>query len=294
MNAPNSDDLFDLMSQFEKYEPREGYIRAPFGWPGGKWHSLKHLIPLIPQGETFVDACGGSGIVTLNSPDWFKQKVYNDRHSGLVAFYRCIRDHSKMEQLVERLRLVVHSREEFVWSKETWHNHSDDVERAARWYYMIRMSFSQLGRNFGRSTRGINILAEKFGRGLDLFPTIHDCFKKALVENLDCLQCMRDFDGHHTVHYVDPDYIGTNPIYQHTVDHKRLLETVFEMKGWVAVSGYANTMYDSQNWDYRYEWEVPVRIVAQAFNEGNHLQGKENHMHRGQTATEVLWVKDFA
>lgn len=287
------DDLFKRFCEFDNYVDRETYIRAAFGWPGGKWHSLKHLLPLIPQADTFVDACGGSGVVTLNSPDWFKQKVFNDRHAGVVAFYRCLRDPEKMQKLSDRLQLTLHSREEFLWCKESWENCQDDVERAARWYYMLRTSFSQLGRNFGRATNGANMIAKKLKNGLDLFPMIHDRLRDVLIENLDVLQCCRDFDSHTTVHYIDPDYIGANPIYKHTVDHKKLLETIFDLKGWVAVSGYANQLYDSQPWDYRYTWEVAVTITAGVFTEDNNLLGKQDVMTRDRKATEVLWVKDF-
>lgn len=289
-------DLFDTLMQFDRYKEREGYIRAPFGWAGGKTQSLKHLIPLLPQGKIFVDACGGSGVITINAPNWYQQKVFNDKHAGVTAFYRCIRDRVKMNQLADRLLATPHSREEFVWCKDTWENHQDDVERAARWYYMTRVSFAALGRNFGRATNGSNMIARKLRNGLELFPIIHQVFvdDHVLVENMDVLQCMSDFDSHDTVHYIDPDYIGSNPIYEHTVDHKMLLERVFEMRGWVAVSGYANPLYDSQKWDYRYSWEVSVPLTSNAFNEENGLANKANVMHRETRATEVLWVKDFS
>jgi site-specific DNA-adenine methylase len=156
---------------------------------------------------------------------------------------------------------------------------------------MVKMSFSQLGRNFARATSGRAQHPGLIARSLELFPVVNSVFQKIQVENLDAIQCLRDFDSSDTVHYVDPDYIGaTSGIYQHTVNHKRLLETIHDLKGFVALSGYDNDLYNSYKWDDKLTWEVPVTACAQAFTESNHLKGKEDQMRRG-TATEVLWIK---
>ncbi len=273
---------------------RETYIRAPFGWPGGKWQSLKYIIPLIPKTtKTFVDVCGGSGIVTLNTPN-IPLKVFNDRHSGVTAFYRCLKDPIKQQAIVDWIAASCHSREEFVWCRDSWKNCQDDVERAARWYYMLRTSFSQLGRNWARSTNSPNMIARKLHSALQDFAIYHSVFKEVQVENLDAIQCILDFDSPDTCFYVDPDYIDTDPgIYEHSVDHKQLIDTIEKTQGYVLLSGYANSLYDSRTfWTDRKEWEVSVSAVANAFNEENHLIGKQNVMTRDRKAKEVLWIKE--
>lgn len=288
-----NNDLFNTLMSFDGFDKREKCIKAPLGWPGGKSESLKHILPLIPHGDTFIDACGGSGIITINSPDWFKQKVYNDRYGALTQFYKCLRDPIKMRLLSDKLKLYPHSREEFVFSRATWENDSDEVDRVAKWYFMLRCSFGQLGRNFGRATTGTNMIANKLSAGIELFPIIHDRFKGVLIENLDVCQCLTDFDSGGSVFYIDPPYMGTDPIYKHTVDHHKLLDTIFHLKGWVALSGYASRLYDVQNWDERYEWEVRTPITSGARNEESKLDGKENVMSKDTKNTEVLWIKEF-
>lgn len=274
---------------------RETYIRAPFGWPGGKWQSLKYLIPQIPKTtKVFVDVCGGSGIVTINSPDWIKLKVFNDRHAGVTAFYRCLKDPIKQQRIVDWIAASCHSREEFVWCRDSWEDCTDDVERAARWYYMLRTSFSQLGRNWGRSTNSPNMLAKKLHSALADFGMFHQIWKDVQVENLDACQCIKDYESPDTTFYVDPDYIGTDPgIYKHGVNHPLLLDTIANSRGYFMVSGYDNPLYNSKDfWTDRKEWEVSVSTTANAFNEENHLVGKENVMTRDRKAKEVLWIKE--
>lgn len=293
------DEFFNQMMESELHVPksREEYVRAPFGWPGGKWHSLEHLLRIIPVRKTWVEVCGGSGILSLNRrPSTLE--VFNDRHAGVTAFYRCIRDPIKFRELVNRLRLIVHSREEFVWCRDSWDSMGpggphNDIERAARWYYMVRMSFSQLGRNFGRATSGRPQQAKAINRSVNRFGIIHDRFSTFQIENLDAIQCIRDYDSPDTVFYVDPDYIGTDPgIYAYRVQHELLLDTIENSKGYFAVSGYAHPMYDSRTWDARHTWGVMVSSQGLAFSEEIGRAEMENFADRGKKVEEVLWVRE--
>lgn len=285
--------IFDMLEDAERQDtkPRDNYARAPFGWPGSKWRSLDKILPQLPYRKGFIEVCGGTGVITINrepSP----LEVFNDRFAGIVALYRCLRDADKCRKLTEWLKTTLHSREEFVWCRDSWDNCSDDVERAARWYYMLRMSFGQLGRNFGRATAGFPQHGNALQNSLELFPQISSRFRRVQVENLDAIQCIIDYDHPDHVFYVDPDYIDSDKgIYKHGVDHERLLDTIFDSKGFFAVSGYTNPLYENYPWDARHEWEVVVSLKAQSFNDNN-LKGKEHVMRRDQKAKEVLWIRE--
>lgn len=285
--------LFDALENLELTtdRSREDYVRAPFGWPGGKWRSLSQILPRLRYSKGYIEPCGGSGVILINRRK-SDLEVFNDRYAGVVAFYRCLRESVKCQALVDRLRLTVHSREEFIWCRDSWENPSSDVERAARWYYMLRMSFSQLGRNFGRATHGFPQQARALQRSLKHFAAISQRFEEVQVENQDAVQCILDYSHPDHSFYVDPDYMDSDPgIYAHRVSHERLLDTIFASKGFFAVSGYANPLYDSYPWDERHTWEVVVSSKAQAFVNGN-LVGKENVMTRDKKATEVLWIRE--
>lgn len=285
--------LESLLNEFDKLEEpvRETYVRAPFSYPGGKYKSLKHILPELPYRKSYISVCGGSGVDLINRRP-SELEVYNDRYGGVVAFYRCLRDFDKRQKLIERLKCVVHSREEFVWCANTWENCTDDIERAARWYYMLRLSFASIGRNFGRSTAGPNSMGIKYWKSLKLFPIVGQRFQHVQIENLDAIQCIRDYDTFDSVFYVDPDYQDTTiGLYQHGVDHKHLLDTIFLSKGFFAVSGYPNNLYDSYPWDKRKEWKVSISITPGAFTESNNLKNKRDVM-QNQRAIEVLWIKE--
>jgi DNA adenine methylase len=282
-----TDDNFLFWDEEEDYKP----IRAPFAWPGGKTRSVKFILDLLPASDIYAEPFGGSAAVMLAKPP-SKLDVYNDRFTGVAAFYKCLADAKLFNALLERLEVGLHSREYFEWCKETWAQCEDDVERAARWYIMQRTSFGALGRNWGRNINPMVNTGNKYHRKLDLFPTIHQRMKNVQVENCDYKQIFSDYDSYDTVFYVDPPYLGTDlNIYkdkwssQHQIE---LLKTIFNCNGFVALSGYDCKMNDLFPWDDKYEWNTAVSIKSTANNERN----KKKTEYAREQATEVLWIKE--
>lgn len=289
-----------LLSMHSEDEVRDQYLRAPMGYPGAKSRSIKELLSHLPYRNTWVDVCGGTASVTL-ARNSCNLEVYNDRHSGLVAFYRCIRDFAKCKQLVDRLEISPPlAREEFIWSRDTWQDSQlDDVERASRWYYSLVTSFNQKGWSFGRAVKG-KAQGQKLFNNLKLFWNIHTRMRNVQIENQDWRMILKDYckGGSDVVWYIDPPYWGTTGIYQHEwkeEDHIELCERVQNLNGgFVAVSGYdlPNHPYNRfKFWTYKTSWEVQVSMTGIAFTETNNLAAYADVIQRG-TATETLWVYD--
>lgn len=285
-----------LNSMDSQDEVREQYVRAPFPYPGAKSRSLASILPHIPQRAGYGEPFGGSGAVLL-SRNASPLEVFNDRYAGVTCFYRVIRDRVKMNALLDRLNLCLHSREEFIWCKSTWKDCDDEVERAARWYYTIMSSFGAQGRNFGRCVRGKAQIGPKLKNNLKLFHGVHNRLLHTQIENQDWRICFKDYDHADFVWYVDPPYYQYNKgMYECEMakeEHLELLERVHHLSGFVAVSGYENELYDNPRfkWDARYEWMVIVSSLGQGFTESNNLAGKEGLLKRG-TAKEVIWIKE--
>jgi DNA adenine methylase len=288
-----SDELMRIYADLEDHAvTRENYIKAPFNYPGNKKESLDNLLPLLPRTDVWVDVFGGTGVVTLNrSPS--RLEVFNDRWSGLVSFYRCIRDPNQLDRLIERLRLCVHSREEFMWCKTTWENCEDDVERAARWYYMIQCSFACRGKFFGRILGPATPIAKKISENLPLFHEVHMRFRNVQVENLDFRECFKDYDSSQTVFYLDPPYYENN-IYAINFtkqDHVEMLDKVFKLKGFVALSGYANDLYSKFPWDAVHSWPRQDKMATMATKTDTSVVAGQDVDTR-EEKTEMLWIKE--
>lgn len=290
-------DLLGLHDDHHQNKPERSDIqRAPFGYVGGKYKSVHHLMKHIPYGNKWIDHFCGSGVVTFNRQS-SPLEVMNDRYGGIVAFYRCLQSKQKLSSLLERLEFTPPaSREEFYHSKDTWCAETDDVERAAKWFYMLRVSMLGKGQAFGRQVNPpvcINLPSS-----LKLFEPIHHRLRSIILENLDFETCHKDFDGASAIHYFDPPYIGTDPgIYDGPTwtrdDLSRLLRVCERSQGFVALSGYPDEQIDSCSfWTRRESWEVSVMAEPSAFSDENSKSQFAGVKDTKDKATEVLWIKE--
>jgi DNA adenine methylase len=282
------DDDKNAQKESEIKTNREKYVRAPFGWPGGKYKELPKILPYLPYRDSYIEPFGGSGAILLarkSSP----LEVYNDRYGGVVAFYRCLRDNDKWKLLKDRLEWCRHAREEFIWCKETWENCEDDVERAARWFYMISFSFSNMGKAFGRVTHSTSIIGTRLHGHLKDFEKIHKRLERIQIENLDFRTCLIDYDHLNSVFYLDAPYLNySGDAYMSTFtkqDHIEMCEIVMKMKGFVAVSGYPNDLYNQYKWDNHISWERFISMRPANVQHDKEQLDRISH-------TECLWIKE--
>jgi len=294
MNESLEDDLLDFHN--ETYVPekpdRQIIIRAPFSIPGSKTRSIEHL-KIIPYRKKWIDVFTGSGVVTFNRvPSTLE--VMNDRYGGIVAFYRCLKDRNKYHLLKDWLEATVHSREDFYHCRNTWCSETDDVIRAAKWYYMIRTSVIGKGDCFARQTNSTPQFPVR--SSLKLLTAIHLRLINVIIENLDFETCINDFHSNDCVTYLDPPYIGTDPSVYETKwtrdDLSRLLKCIANGQGYFALSGYPDEQIDAETfWTNKISWQVCANSEVKAFlgeNGKKHLQ----NVQEVDYATECLWIKD--
>lgn len=267
-------------------------IRSPFAYPGGKDKICRQIIDLLPVRDIFVDVCGGSGVITINREPSRVLDVYNDRWSGVTSFFQCLRDPDKYKLLVDMINMSVHSREDFLYCKENYANMNHDVVlRACMFYIMMSKSFACMGRNWARSVNSKTSFYKSIE--LDHWRMLHTIFSRVQVENLDWEACLADYDGPNSVFYIDPPYPGTfQAIYKHKFTdemHEKMCKKIFTTKGFVAISSYANPIYDAFPWDEKHSWDVNVTCDSKSSTDtGNRIyQGGEN-----LRTTEVLYIKE--
>ncbi len=299
----HSDLLGLLMGVHDSEEVRQNYLRCPFGYPGSKSNELPQILPHLPYTEKYGEAFGGSGIVLLNRHP-SKLEVFNDRYSGVTCFFRVVRTPQLRDKLIERLACTLHSREEFIWCKSSWKNCEDEVERAARWYYTIRYAVnSKPTSTFGRSLTAKSNFAQKLPISLDLFFPVSVRLEQTQIENLDWRLCLSDYDQEGFVWYLDPTYLGTQGNYEFELtlaEHIELCERIFQLKGYVALSGFYNEptrlIYERYNWKSVYTWKRISRALTLANTATNNHENYEGSKDRTEDTfvTEGLWIKDFS
>lgn len=101
-------------------------LKSPLKWYGGKTRMVNKLLPLIPKHKAYVEVFAGSAAVFF-AKGVSPLEVINDLDSGLVNFYRVLRDPEKLPRFSHLVQLTPYSREEFVFCRETWKTCRNDV-----------------------------------------------------------------------------------------------------------------------------------------------------------------------
>jgi len=276
-------------------------LRTPIRWLGGKGRRgiLKRILSLFPPHKIYVEPFGG-GASLLLAKEPSPVEVYNDIDSGLVNFFRILRDKEKFQEFHRKACLTPYSREEYYFCRDTWEECKDDVERAYRWYVVARMSFGgRFGSGWGfvvsYSLRGISERTSNWLSALDMLPEIHQRIMRVQIEHNDYKKILETYDTSETLFYCDPPYVLETRRageYRHEMtveDHEELVDILLSLKGMVILSGYRHKVYEpleEAGWE-RVDLKVACSVVGRTRQSG--LQGKGNVISK-QSRVESVWI----
>jgi len=201
-----------------------------FPYIGGKFHLLKTLVPLIPQHRIFVEVFGGAANLLLNKPP-SSIEVYNDLNGDLVNLFLVVRDHQR--KFIDRFKWVFYSRGLYDrWLKGP--PPEDPIERAVRFYYILRCSFSgSYGASIRYKRQPGKPAPNTLWSALDDTEQISERLKNCYIECLDFRRCIKNWDTPETFFFVDPPYYGLQYYEQKfsPKDHTELQETLGKTRG---------------------------------------------------------------
>lgn len=133
-------------------------------------------------------------------------EVYNDINGELVNLFRVIKYHVKALQ--EELGNILLSREIFFDYKEQIKTRGlTDIQRAARFYILLKLSYGADLHSFGMKSRSL----DNSIKGLD---EISKRLKNVIIENRDYEYIIKTYDREDTLFYLDPPYFGTEIYYK--------------------------------------------------------------------------------
>lgn len=177
-----------------------------FPWMGGKRRLAKHILPKFPPHECYVEPfAGAAALFFMKEPA--RTEVLNDVSGDLVTLYRVVQHH--LEEFLRQFRWALASRQIFEWAKLTDPRTLTDIQRAARFYYLQKLSFGAkpTGRTFGTAPSAppkLNLL-----RIEEELSQAHLRLARVYIEHLDWQACVQKYDRPYTLFYFDPPYWGT-------------------------------------------------------------------------------------
>lgn len=121
-----------------KAQKRSGKTNSPFRYPGGKFYARKLILSCIPRHDKYCEPFLGGGSIFF-AKETSEVNILNDKDDELINCYIQIRDN--VEHLIQLLDGIPASKELHTYYKNEYRP-SNDLERAMRWYYLNRTSYS--------------------------------------------------------------------------------------------------------------------------------------------------------
>lgn len=204
-------------------------LKSPLRYPGGKGKLVGTILPLMGQHHTYVEACcGGAAVFWAKDRNASKTEVLNDVDGELVNFYHQLHLHGR--RLAREVKAMPYSRDLF---RRTRDGRPKGVfARAVRFWYVNRVSFGAMGRNFGVKVRGRTFVMP--GKTLTNLDRIIERLRGVSFESLDVARLIKLYDRPDTLFYIDPPYWHITNLYRcdfNDNDHARLAESLREIEG---------------------------------------------------------------
>lgn len=174
-------------------------------WMGGKRRLAKHILPLLPHHTCYVEPfAGAAAILFAKTPS--EVEVLNDVNGELVNLYRVVQHH--LEEFCRQFKHALISRQMFEWQKMAVPATLTDIQRAARFFYLQKLSFgAMLNGHFGTATTSpprLNLL-----RIEEDLSAAHIRLAGVTIEHLDWTEIIERYDAPHSLIYCDPPYWET-------------------------------------------------------------------------------------
>lgn len=197
-------------------------------WIGGKKLLRKSIMERFPKEgcSRYIEVFGGAGWVLFGKEPGKELEVFNDVDSNLINLYRCIKYHCS--ELQKELNWLSVSREQFFDNKSQLEARGlTDIQRAARYFHIIKVSFGANKKSFG--TNKIN-----FENSIEYLTEVQERLKGVVIENKDFESLINVYDRQGSLFYLDPPYHDTEKYYDTAFtyeDHLRLKSVLDNIKG---------------------------------------------------------------
>lgn len=158
--------------------------------------------------QNLLSAWGGIFFKRRSVPS---TEVINDRSGDISNFFRILQRH--YQQFIDVIKFQITDRREFDRLKACNAEMLTDLERAARFLYLQKISFGGkvVGQTFGiQLGQGGRFNVERLTPVLE---AIHKRLSGAIIENLNWPDFIHKYDSEGTLFYCDPPYFGTEEYY---------------------------------------------------------------------------------
>jgi DNA adenine methylase len=258
-------------------------MNSPFRYAGGKFYARNLILPRLPKHDFYCEPFAGGASIFF-AKHKAKESWLNDADEELVNTYLHIRDYP--EELSKVVSREIPSKERHTYYKNEF-KPNNDFERAVRWYFLNRTSYSGI----------MNMVNCYWGYG-DKFSMRPENWTRNILRTSNKLQGVKlsnlDFEDvishvpNNSFLFIDPPYFNADQDKFYTKsfstdDHYHLSEVLFKnRKRFKFFLTYDNTdevldMYEWANYVEPAEWNYTIsrtddQTISKAEREKNKVK----------------------
>ncbi len=213
-------------------------IKSPLRYPGGKSRAIKQIMPLVPNFKEFREPMVGGGSVFFALKQKYPNRKFwiNDVNYELYIFWKVCRDNqNELINTINKFKIdlktgrALHG---FLLKEDDSFN---EIQRAARFFILNRITFSGLAESGGFSESAYN---ERFtASSIKRLIKISEMLKNTKITNEDYAKSLYE-PGEDVFIFLDPPYIskshsklyGKDGALHTGFDHKRFAESMKKCK----------------------------------------------------------------
>ena len=192
----------------------------------------KKIAEYIPNKlfKVWCEPFGGAGSMLFYKQKWGEKEVYNDLDDRLYNLFKVVKYHPK-EFYRQFKNSVYTDREYYDYLLST---PQTDIQKAARFYYAVQLSFGARMEIPGRFKDGHKLLKPWEG-----VKELGSRVRNVIIMGEDYSVILKEYDSEDTFFYLDPPYDGSNHKYytekqRGFFDQEKFRDAVKNLKGrWI-------------------------------------------------------------
>ena len=256
-------------------------INSPFRYAGGKFYARKLISEHLINTDVYCEPFAGGGSIFF-----YKEKspinILNDLDENLMLVYRIIRDYPN--ELINELAKFEYPSKEAHYYYKNEYKPTNEIEAAARWYYLNRISYSGIMQfqncYFGYGDK-YSMRPENWPRNILRTSEKLQNVELRCSDAIDCIHSMPDG----ALIFVDAPYYNADQDKFYTCffskeDHERLCQAIKEechrLKIFITYDNCEEirNMYSFMPYQYDKEWNY---CISRTDDQKQHKKLEDGH-----------------
>ena len=185
-------------------------MKSFLSYLGGKSLLAGKIAPKIPEHTCYCEVFAGAAWM-LFKKEPSKVEIINDINSDLVTLYLVVKNH--LEEFIRYLKWILVARDEFARFVAENPETLTDIQRAVRFYYLIRSGYASRIKQPTLSVSTLRRSNFNIVRLEEELSIVYFRLARVYIENKPYEHILARYDKPHTFFYLDPPYYGCEDYY---------------------------------------------------------------------------------